>query len=58
MLKCFIRKCIETIEKRSLNPNDGKYFHEIYDLWELEILKIIKWETINMIKKLIEGKEH
>ena len=48
----------ETIEKRSLNPNNGKYFQEIYDLWELEKLKIIKWETINMIKKLIEEKEH
>ena len=21
----------ETIEKRSLNPNDGKYFQEVYD---------------------------
>ena len=22
----------ETIEKRNLNPSDGKYFHEIYNL--------------------------
>ena len=29
----------ETIEKRSLNPNDGKYFKEMYDfmrLWKIE----------------------
>ena len=29
----------ETVEKRSLNPNDGKYFQEIYDfmrLWKIE----------------------
>ena len=25
----------ETIEKRSLNPNDGKYFQEIYDFMRL-----------------------
>ena len=25
----------ETIEKRSLNPNDGKYFQEIYDFVRL-----------------------
>ena len=27
------------IEKRSLNPNDGKYFQEIYDfnrIWKIE----------------------
>ena len=26
----------ETIEKRSLNPNDGKYFQEIYDFIRLQ----------------------
>ena len=26
----------ETIEKRSLNPNDGKYFQEIYDFMRLK----------------------
>ena len=26
----------ETIEKRSLNPNDGKYFQEIYDFMRLQ----------------------
>ena len=26
---------LETIEKRSLNPNDGKYFQEIYDFVRL-----------------------
>ena len=25
-----------TIEKRSLNPNDGKYFHEIYNFMKLK----------------------
>ena len=25
----------ETIEKRSLNPNDGKYFKEMYDFMRL-----------------------
>ena len=25
----------ETSEKRSLNPNDGKYFQEIYDFMRL-----------------------
>ena len=26
----------ETIEKRGLNPNDGKYFQEIYDFIRLQ----------------------
>ena len=26
----------ETIEKRSLDPNDGKYFQEIYDFMRLK----------------------
>ena len=30
-----IKKAIETIEKRSLNPNDGKYFQEIYDFMRI-----------------------
>ena len=33
----------ETIEKRSLNPNDGKYFKEIYDF-----MKITKIENNQM----------
>ena len=32
----------ETIEKRSLNPNDSKYFQEIYDFMRLQKLKLIK----------------
>ena len=32
----------ETIEERSLNPNDGKYFKKYMTLWEYEKLKIIK----------------
>ena len=30
----------ETIEKRSLNPNDGKYFQEIYDFVRLRKIEI------------------
>ena len=48
----------KTIEKRSLNPNDGKYFQEIYDLVRIRKIENNQWETINMIKKLIEGEEH
>ena len=29
-----------TIEKRSLNPNDGKYFQEIYDFVRLRKIEI------------------
>ena len=32
----------ETIEKRSLNPNDGKYFQEIYDFRIFTIYKRAK----------------
>ena len=46
----------ETIEKRSLNPNDGKYFQEIYDFVRLR--KIENNQMRNDSKKLIEEKEH
>ena len=29
----------KTIEKRSLNPNDGKYFQEIYDFMRIKKLE-------------------
>ena len=48
----------ETIEEWSLNPNDGKYFKKYMTLWEYEKLKIIKWETINITKKLIKEKKN
>ena len=48
----------ETIEKQSLNRNDGKYFKKYMTLWEYKKLKIIKWETINITKKLIEKNEN
>ena len=32
----------ETIEKRSLNPNDGKYFQEIYDFMRLRKIETKK----------------
>ena len=54
----------ESIEKRSLNPNNGKYFQEIYDFMRLKLetewqkLKLTKSETISIIKKLIEEKEN
>ena len=35
----------ETIEKRSLNPNDGKYFQEIYDF--MRVRKIETNQTRN-----------
>ena len=47
----------ETIEKRCLDPNNGKYFQEIYDFMRIRKLKIIKWKTINPIKKLMGEKE-
>ena len=40
----------EMIEKRSLDPTDGKYFQEIYDFCELKKLEITNQETINIIK--------
>ena len=48
----------ETIEKRSLNQNNRKYFQEIHDLSGWEKLKITKWEMTSIIRKLIEEKEH
>ena len=36
---------LETIEKRSLNPNDGKYFQEIYDF--MRVRKIETNQTRN-----------
>ena len=48
----------ENIEKRSLDPNDGEYFQEIYDFMRLENLKIIKQETINIIKNSMEEKQN
>ena len=32
----------ETIEKRSLNPKNGKYFQEIYGFMRIRKMKIIK----------------
>ena len=47
----------ETIEKRSLNPNDGrKYFQQIYDFVRLR--KFENNQMRNDNKKLIEEKEH
>ena len=48
----------ETIEKRSLNPNDGKYFQEIYNFMRLKKLEIMKQEMIVIIKKSIKEKEN
>ena len=44
----------ENIEERSLDPKDGKYFQEVYDFMRLKKFKIMKWELISTIKKLIE----
>ena len=48
----------ETIENRSLNPNDGKYLQELYDFMSIRKIENNQMGMINMIKKLIEGKEH
>ena len=41
----------EKIEKRSLNPNDGKYFQEIYDF-----MRILKNDNNRMRKDKIRSK--
>ena len=48
----------ETIEKRSLNPNDRNIFKKYTILSGWEKLKITKWEMTSIIRKLIEEKEH
>ena len=48
----------ETIEKRSLNPNDGKYFQEIYDFIDFKRLKLIKQEMMDIMKNLTGEKEN
>ena len=47
----------ETIKKRSLNPNDGKYFQEIYGFMRLKKMETIKQEMIDIMKKLIKEKK-
>ena len=47
----------ETIEKRSLNPNDGKFFKTSMTLWDFKKLEITRWEMINIIKNVIEEKK-
>ena len=48
----------ETIEKRSLNPNDGKYFQEVYDFMRIKKTEKNQTRNDNTIKKLIEEKVH
>ena len=43
----------ESIEKRSLNPNDSKYFQEIYDFMRLKHLKLeteTEWQKLKLTK--------
>ena len=60
-IKTFIRKIIcllwlhLLIKEVILMVN---IFKKDTNLWELKKLKIVKWETINTIKKLIGEKEH
>ena len=48
----------ETIEKRSLNPNEGKYFQEVYDFMRIKKTEKNQTRNDNTIKKLIEEKVH
>ena len=48
----------ETIEKRSLNQNDGKYFQEIYDFMRIRKIENNQMRNDKYDQKLIEGKEH
>ena len=47
----------ETIEKRSLNPNDGKYLQEIYDFMRIRKIENNQMRNDKYDKKLIGGKE-
>ena len=42
----------ETIEKRSLNPNDGKYFQEIYDFMRLRKIETNKMRNDKYNQKI------
>ena len=42
----------ETIEKRSLNPNDGKYFQEIYDFLRLRKIENSQMRNDNYDQKI------
>ena len=48
----------ETIEKRSLILTTVNIFKKSMTLWDLKKLEITRWETINIIKNLIEEKEN
>ena len=48
----------ETIEKWSLNPNDGKYFREIYNSMRIGKIENNQMRNYEYDQKIIEGKEH
>ena len=48
----------KTNEKRSLNPNHGKYFQEIYDFMRIRKIENNQMRNDKYDQKLIEGKEH
>ena len=48
----------ETIEKWSLNTNDGKYFREIYNSMRIGKIENNQMRNYEYDKKIIEGKEH
>ena len=49
---------LQTIEKRSLNPNGGKYFQEIYDFMRIRKIENNQMRNDKYDQKLIEEKEH
>ena len=46
----------QTIEKRSLNPNDGKYFPEIYDFMRIKKIEINQMRNAKYDQKIDRGK--
>ena len=48
----------ETIEKRSLNPNDDKYFQEIYDFMRLRKTETNQMRNDKYNQKIDRRKEN
>ena len=48
----------ETIEKRSLNPKDGKYFQEIYDFVRLRKIENNQMRNEKYYEKLDKRKKN
>ena len=48
----------ETIEKRSLNPNDGKYFQEVYDFTRIKKIENNQMRNDKYDQKIDTRKGH